>query len=293
MRQIEFILYVADSSKSKEFYRQLLALEPTIGAVGMTEFCLAEKVKLGLMPEGCIMDLLAPKMPHPKQGNGIPRCALYLKVNNVQAYMKRGVELGATLVDALQQREWGDWVGYLADLDGHIIAFAEADPDKYKERLIKKLKNGRSVIFDKGSFDDWCVFVVEKDGQRKAPFDVDYFTDMQAMAKHYQQDKVYNDFVAIYAWTDKTIDQQVITMIDKMVTTYQPDDQILIEQWMTVLYAGMIAEENKEFAILKKRIKRLGMHQILKLGYTPEVAANFSKGKKWRVLDAIMVPLGF
>lgn len=55
----------------------------------------------------------------------------------------------------------------------------------------------------------------------------------------------------------------------------------------------MIAEENKLNAILKKRIKRLGMYQVLVQNYPPSVAANYSKGKKWRELDALMVHYGF
>jgi len=35
------------------------------------------------------------------------------------------------------------------------------------------------------------------------------------------------------------------------------------------------------------------MYQVLKLRYKPRIAANFSKGKNWRVLDEIMKRLGF
>jgi hypothetical protein len=55
----------------------------------------------------------------------------------------------------------------------------------------------------------------------------------------------------------------------------------------------MIAEENKKNAILKKRIKRLGIYQVLIEGMKPEVAAVFSKGKKWRELDKTMLERGF
>jgi hypothetical protein len=55
----------------------------------------------------------------------------------------------------------------------------------------------------------------------------------------------------------------------------------------------MIAEENKANAILKKRVKRLGVHQVLVLGMPPSEAAKFSNGKKWRDLDAIMKSNGF
>lgn len=160
-------------------------------------------------------------------------------------------------------------------------------------RLIKNLKNNRKVIFDSGKFDEWCVYVVESDGRRKAPFDVDYFTDLKTLSTQYIGNKVYEDFVSIYVLTTRNIDANVLAEIDKIVSTYKTDHQVIIEQWFTVLYAGMIAEENKQFAILKKRVKRLGMHQVLIDNLSPSIAANFSKGKKWRELDAIMRPKGF
>lgn len=159
--------------------------------------------------------------------------------------------------------------------------------------IIKNLGNNRKVIFDSGSFDDWCVYVVEESGSKKAPFDMEYFSDLKSISKHYPADKVYNDFVKIYNKTGKIIDQSVLDLIDKIVLTYKDEHKILVEQWFTVIYAGMIAEENKKYAILKKRVKRLGMYQILKLGYEPKKASNFSKGKKWKELEAIMEPLGF
>lgn len=160
-------------------------------------------------------------------------------------------------------------------------------------RLIKNLKNNRQVIFDTGKFDDWCVYIVESNGTKKAPYDVTYFSDLLNISQHYKNNKVYSDFVAIYDLTTKHIDQNVLNTIDKIVTTYQKQHQIIIEQWITVIYAGMIAEENKANAILKKRVKRLGIYQVLVLGIPPAVAANFSKGKKWRDLDAIMIPYDF
>lgn len=161
------------------------------------------------------------------------------------------------------------------------------------ERLVKIIRNKRKVMFDAGSFDDWCVYVVEENGSRKAPFDVDYFTDLKNLSTHYLNNKVYNDFVSVYSITSTAIDANVTTLIDNIVITYQEEHRIIIEQWLTVLYAGMIAEENKKFAILKKRVKRLGMHQVLIDNVSPRIAANFSKGKKWRELDDIMQQKGF
>lgn len=160
-------------------------------------------------------------------------------------------------------------------------------------RLVKELQNNRSVIFDTGRFDDWCVYVVESDGRKKAPFDETYFTDLCNISLKYLTNKVYVDFVLIFEHTTKIIDQAVLTLIDQIVATYKSEDKIVIEQWFTVMYAGMIAEENKDFAILKKRVKRLGMHQVLVLKMPALEAAKFSYNKKWRDLDLVMKSLGF
>ena len=160
-------------------------------------------------------------------------------------------------------------------------------------RIIKELLADRKVIFDKGSFDSWCVYVVEKNGTKKAPYDVQYFSDLKKISNMYESNKIYKDFVEIYNNTDTSININTLNIIDRLVLTYKNEDRALLEQWFTVLYGGMIAEENKLNAILKKRVKRLGMHQVLVLGEEPQIAANFSKGKKWRELDAIMKSLGF
>jgi len=127
MEEIEFIIYVADQGKSKVFYEQLLQIKPGLDVPGMTEFNLADSVKLGLMPESGIATILSGKMPHPNQGNGIPRCELYLKVQNAGEYLKRGIQSGGKEISKLKKRDWGDNVGYISDLDGHIIAFVEKE----------------------------------------------------------------------------------------------------------------------------------------------------------------------
>jgi uncharacterized glyoxalase superfamily protein PhnB len=121
----EFILFVADQEKSKHFYEQLLLIPPSLHVPGMTEFSLSDNTKLGLMPENGIAKILGNKTPHPNTGNGIPRCELYLKVQNATDFLKRGLALGAIEISPFSQRDWGDKVGYLSDLDGHIVAFAE------------------------------------------------------------------------------------------------------------------------------------------------------------------------
>jgi len=125
MELIEFIFYVKDQAKSRAFYESLLQLSPSLDVPGMTEFELFQNVKLGLMPEDGIAKIITPPLSHPGKANQVPRCELYLKVKNAETYIKRAIQLGGKKVSAYQNRDWGDKVGYVTDLDNHIIAFAE------------------------------------------------------------------------------------------------------------------------------------------------------------------------
>ena len=125
MKEIEFILYVSNQERCTAFYHHLLKLLPITNVEGMTEFQLMPGVKLGLMPVKGAAKILNSKMPHPSKGDGIPRCELYLKVPSAEKFLQRAIELGGELISEFEPRDWGDTVGYLADLDGHIIAFAE------------------------------------------------------------------------------------------------------------------------------------------------------------------------
>lgn len=123
--QAQFILYVKDQTRSKNFYQRLLNIKPSLDVPGMTEFELSVDCKLGLMPEDGIAKILLEKTPHPSKGNGIPRCELYLYVDDIQQYFDRAIKSSAKLISDIQNRDWGDKACYFADPDGHIIAFAE------------------------------------------------------------------------------------------------------------------------------------------------------------------------
>jgi len=159
-------------------------------------------------------------------------------------------------------------------------------------QIINTFSNGGKIEFDTGNFDNWCVFITKPTGERFAPTDVHYFSRLKKLGEKHGSKKIYDDFVVIFNRTTKNIETVIFELILSLSKNYK-EDSVEIEIWYNVLYAGMIAEENKQFAILKKRIKRLGMHQILIDNLVPEVAANFSKGKKWRELDKLMKLKGF
>ncbi len=158
--------------------------------------------------------------------------------------------------------------------------------------LIKILSNQSRVIFDNGKFDKWCVYIVEKNAYRFAPKDVLYFGELQYLATYYEEGKIYTDFLKFYHPTSHVIDPQILALISAISLSYLPEHQSIIEKWFTVIYAGMIAEENKENAILKKRVKHLGMYQVLIEQISASQAAVFSTGAKWYDLQRIMDSLG-
>jgi len=124
--ETEFILYVANQEASRAFYETVLDQRPSLHVQGMTEFTLGPGLKLGLMPEDGIAKILAGKTPHPNTANGVPRCELYLKYGKVNEFYARALQAGATLISAPAARDWGHQVAYVADPDGHILAFAGA-----------------------------------------------------------------------------------------------------------------------------------------------------------------------
>ncbi|WP_019538725.1 VOC family protein [Proteiniphilum acetatigenes] len=122
---IETVLYVNDQQASADFYTKIFRRHPDLNVSGMTEFRLAENCKLGLMPNKGIAKILSGRTPHPDQGNGIPRCELYLYVEDIELESDNAINSGAKLISPIEDRDWGDKVSYFADLDGHIIAFAK------------------------------------------------------------------------------------------------------------------------------------------------------------------------
>jgi catechol 2,3-dioxygenase-like lactoylglutathione lyase family enzyme len=125
VRRAHFILYVADQRASARFYERVLATPPTLDVPGMTEFSLGEGVVLGLMPAAGIRRLLDAVLPDPDRAAGVPRAELYLVVDDPGAYHQRALTAGATELDALAPRDWGDHVAYSMDPDGHVLAFAK------------------------------------------------------------------------------------------------------------------------------------------------------------------------
>lgn len=125
MQKFEFIIYVKDQNRSRDFYKTLLNMIPSLDVPGMTEFHLTENCKLGIMHESGIAKILGDKVPHPSKGKGIPRCEIYLFVDSPQLTLDKALKAGATFISNAKLRDWNHIVAYAADPDGHILAFAK------------------------------------------------------------------------------------------------------------------------------------------------------------------------
>lgn len=159
-------------------------------------------------------------------------------------------------------------------------------------RRITTFSDGSYLEYDKGSFDDWCVYLTRPNRIKYAPKDYQYFQRLATYGEKYGADNLYNDFIQIYSLTTKNSEESVLEKIKEISNKYR-EDALNIAIDFTIIYMGMIAEENKENMKLGKRIKRLGIYQVLidKMPYNE--AANFSRGRKWRELDAICLSKGF
>ena len=159
------------------------------------------------------------------------------------------------------------------------------------EKVIN-FNNGVSLEFASGSFDDWCVYLIDTEGKRSAPKDIDYFSALKKLSQKYGAEQIYKDFVSFYEITNKELDPEVFNKIN-MIASYYGENSIEIEILFSILYMGMLAEENKKNTRLGKRIKRLGLYTLLIEDETVYRAANFMRGMKWRELDNLCKERGF
>jgi hypothetical protein len=83
-------------------------------------------------------------------------------------------------------------------------------------RLIKEIRDGSIVEFDRGVFDDWCVYLSRPNENKFAPKDIQYFTELKNLGEKYGNEKVYNDFVKFYQKTTNTINKNVNELITEL-----------------------------------------------------------------------------
>ncbi|MCW3160663.1 DUF7004 family protein [Chryseobacterium oryctis] len=159
-------------------------------------------------------------------------------------------------------------------------------------KIIKEFNNGGRLFYDKGNFDKWCIFYEcePREVKKFAPTDKFYFKHLLDSSKKYIT--VYDDLMDIFHKTTNEFDEKILHDIEFICQKYG-EDALQIEITFIVVYCGMIAEEKKANTKLGKRIKMLGIHQLLKENFGIDEAADFSRGKGWRILDEECKKYGF
>lgn len=151
-----------------------------------------------------------------------------------------------------------------------------------------RLKNGTRIWFGKGKFDDWCVYVKEKN-KIKTYRDEDYFNVIKELSIKYGTEMVYNDFKMIYFDVNKELDIYEMVSKCQSISKHYKENTL---KWWIVLYMTMVAEENKSNSILGKRIKHLGVYNILFDNYSIDYVCSYMKGMKYYELDELMKERG-
>lgn len=158
--------------------------------------------------------------------------------------------------------------------------------------IVKRFSDGSYLEFARGNFDEWCVYVTTPKGLRRPPLDRNYFSFLKRLAEQFGPQRVYNDFVRVYEETEKHVDEKVFSLISHIASGY-PGWELRVEQVFSILYLTMIAEENKAFTRLGRRIKRLGVYGLLLEDMSVEQAADFTRGMRWKDIAAMCSERGF
>lgn len=135
------------------------------------------------------------------------------------------------------------------------------------------------------------MYVTRSSQPRTAPLDAEYFSTLREL--HVRFPGLYDDFIEVFNRTTADVDAALLAHISEIASQYPPSVRTDIDVLVTTLWAAMIAEENRAHAPLGKRIKRLGVHQVLVEGMPVKEATVFSRGKPWRELEKLCEARGF
>ena len=121
---------------------------------------------------------------------------------------------------------------------------------------------GYEIYFGPGRFDSWCVYMKDNNHE-KIPL------DKNSVNEEFDENECY----------------KICQTIDKH---YEEDTT----HWWVIFYMTMVAECTKKNSILKKRIKHLGVYNILFDEYEVDYVVKYMRGKRWRELDKLMKERG-
>ena len=159
-----------------------------------------------------------------------------------------------------------------------------------------QIDDENSICFDRGKFDNFCVYfntysknkiLIEK----RAVKDIELINNLVLLKDDYKE-KTYKLIEYIYKHTNNKINYKLIEIIINIIKN-NFDNSLRASKYFLFVYYAMVAEENKRGSKLGKRIKLLGIYQVLIEGISPLEASNFSKGLKWITISNHCKKRGF
>ena len=176
-------------------------------------------------------------------------------------------------------------------------------PGVNNRRKIRVLSNGYEIYFSEGDIEyedgtyDQFYVSVEQGSAESFDYNSDFVLDkniflaLMDLGSLYGEQVVYDDFLKFYNMTKSVVEgkefgqmQSVFDCILELSKRYRKD-ALRVEVVFSWLYSAMVAEENKRNTKLGKRVKRLGVYQVLIENMSPENASEFSCDKTWQWID--------
>ncbi len=114
---------------------------------------------------------------------------------------------------------------------------------------------------------------------------------IRRLGKRFGEDRVFADFNKVYNLVDYYYDEDEAYNLIKNISDQYPR-KVKTEHWWCLFYMTMVAEERKENSILGKRIKRLGVYNVLFDKYSAKYTARYMRGMNWQDLDDLMYQRG-
>ena len=155
-------------------------------------------------------------------------------------------------------------------------------------------ENEVSIYFSEGSFDSYCVYVNEVPNMfRHAMKDSEYFKWILYLSRCYGVIQVWDDFCKIYDIVD--MDSNAKPDAKKAMATAIEIDSHYTEEtikWWLVFYMTMVAECKKKYAIIKKKIKKLGVYNVLIDEWDIDYVTTYMVNMDWRDLAEMMKERG-
>ena len=151
--------------------------------------------------------------------------------------------------------------------------------------------NGYKFWFGRGRFDDYCVFCSKPNNKYWFALDKEYLGWIKRLGRRYGVDNVYEDFLQVYDLVDSDYEGK-FRIVEDLIWDLDKHYNGNTERWWAVFYMTMVAECCRENTILNKRIKHLGVYNVLfddmGAGYT----SQYMKKMQWWELDDLMIERG-